>query len=205
MSVGRGSDQTDLARDWMITHEMVHLAFPRVAVEHHWIEEGIATYVEPIARAQVGQLSAERVWRDMLTGLPQGLPRPGDRGLDYTPTWGRTYWGGALFCLLADIEIRKRTGNRLGLQDALRGLLRDGANIETIWPMQRVLEQADAAVGVTVLTELYEQMHATPVDVDLDALWRELGVSMIGDDVVFDDAAPLASVRRAITAPPSPG
>ena len=58
--------------------------------------------------------------------MPKGLPAAGDRGLDYTPTWGRTYWGGALFCLLADIDIRKRTSNRFGLQDALRAIVAAG-------------------------------------------------------------------------------
>jgi hypothetical protein len=33
-----------------MTHEFVRTAFPDVADEHHWTEEGIATYVEPIAR-----------------------------------------------------------------------------------------------------------------------------------------------------------
>jgi hypothetical protein len=202
MNVGRGSNDEDLADDWMMTHEMVHLAFPRVAAEHHWIEEGLATYIEPIARAQAGLLPVEQVWRDLLEGLPRGLPLPGDRGLDFTPTWGRTYWGGALFCLLADIEIRKRTGNRYGLQDALRGILRGGGSIERIWPIERVLELGDAAVGVPVLSELYARMRATPVEVDLDALWRELGVSVVDGEIVFDEDAPLAAIRRAITEPP---
>jgi len=205
MSVGRGSDASDLTIDWMLTHEMVHLAFPRVALEHHWIEEGIATYVEPIARAQAGQLSVELVWRDLVVGLPQGLPRTGDLGLDHTPTWGRIYWGGALFCLLADIEIRKRTANRLGLQHALRGILHDGGNIQSIWPLTVALEQGDAAVGVPVLVELYEQMRATAVDVDLDTLWRELGVSVVDGQVIFDEQARLAPIRRAITTLPTGG
>ena len=203
MNVGRGSDADELVHDWMLTHEMVHLAFPRVAIEHHWIEEGVATYVEPIARAQAGQLSIKLVWRDLVVGLPQGLPRQGDRGLDFTPTWGRTYWGGALFCLLADIEIRKRTANRVGLQEALRGILQDGGNIQAIWPLTRALEQGDTAVGVPVLMELYGQMRATPVDVDLDALWRALGVSVVDGEVIFDEQAPLAPIRRAITFPPA--
>jgi hypothetical protein len=205
MHVGRASDAAELSRDWMLTHEMVHLAFPRVAVEHHWIEEGLATYVEPIARAQAGQLSSEEVWRDLMAGLPQGLPRPGDGGLDFTPTWGRIYWGGALFCLLADVEIRKRTANRFGLQDALRGILQEGGNIQTIWPLARVLERGDAAIGVPVLTELYQQMRAAPTYVDLDGLWQDLGVYVIDGEVIFDEEAPLASVRRAITAPPTLG
>lgn len=41
-----------------MTHEMVHLAFPSVPDQHHWIEEGLATYVEPIARARASEISA---------------------------------------------------------------------------------------------------------------------------------------------------
>lgn len=78
--------------------------------------------MEPIARAQVGRLTAEQVWGGMVDGMAQGLPAPGDQGLDNTHTWGRTYWGGAIFCLLADIEIRKRTGNAKSLRDALRAI-----------------------------------------------------------------------------------
>ena len=85
--------------------------------------------MEPIARAQVGDLSSEIVWRELVDGLPKGLPAPGDRGLDNTHTWGRTYWGGALFCLMADIEIHQRTNNRYGLQDALRGGVRAGGDV----------------------------------------------------------------------------
>src|SRR5258708_6831169 len=48
--VGRFATASDLQEDWTMTHEMVHLAFPSVPQRHHWIEEGIATYVEPIAR-----------------------------------------------------------------------------------------------------------------------------------------------------------
>src|SRR4030095_12695234 len=96
---------------------------------HDCLEEGIATYVEPIARARAGQLASERAWFDLVAGLPQGQPEVGDRGLDATHTWGRTYWGGALFCLRADVEIRKRTENRKGLEHALRAIRPAAGNI----------------------------------------------------------------------------
>jgi hypothetical protein len=131
--VGQLATEEDLKRDWVMTHEMVHLAFPSVADEHHWIEEGIATYVEPIARVEAGSLASQSVWHDLVEGLPQ----VGDNGLDYTHTWGRTYWGGVLFCILADIEIHQRTSNRRGLQDALRAILAGGGNIEASWPLER--------------------------------------------------------------------
>lgn len=201
ISVGRSTTAADFAEDWTMTHEMVHLAFPSVPERHHWIEEGLATYVEPIARARAGDLLPQKVWGDMVDAMPQGLPKSGDHGLDFTHTWGRTYWGGALYCLLADIDIRKRTGNRLGLEDAMRGILKAGGSIEVEWPLVRALEIADRAVGVPVLEDLYKRMKATPVTPDLNQLWKDLGVERQAGTVVFDDSAPLASIRRSITAP----
>ena len=34
---------------------------------------------------------------------------------------------------------------------------------------------------------------------DLAALWRDLGVTLQGNGVTFDDGAPLAAIRKAIT------
>lgn len=200
--VGEHASEAELRDDWVLTHEMVHLALPSVGEEHHWIEEGIATYVEPIARVESGNLGPKKIWGDLIDGLPKGLPKAGDEGLDHTHSWGRTYWGGALFCTLADVEIRERTGNRRGLQDALRGIVAGGGNIEVDWPLTQALKVGDQAAGVSVLTELYDQMKATPVTPDLPALWKKLGVGKHGDEVVFDDGAPLESIRLAITAIP---
>jgi hypothetical protein len=199
IAVGRSSTPADFADDWMMTHEMIHLAFPSMAEQHHWIEEGLSTYVEPIARAKVGNLTPEKAWGDLVEGIPQGLPQRGDRGLDFTPTWGRTYWGGALFCLLADIEIRKRTGNQKGLQDALRAIVNAGGTIETEWEITRAFGVGDRAVGVPALRELYDKMKSTPAPVDLDALWRQLGVERNNGETKWNDTAPLGAIRKAIT------
>jgi hypothetical protein len=199
--VGRYASPGFFSDDWVMTHEMVHLGFPNVARRHAWIEEGIATYVEPIARARLGDISPEKVWRELVRGLPNGLPGPGDRGLDNTPTWGRKYWGGALFCLLADIEIRRRTNNARSLDDALRAILAAGGNVAVRWSIERALEEGDRSVGAPVLRELHARLGSTPETIDLGELFKSLGVSVRGRTVTFDDAAPLAFVRRAITAP----
>ena len=189
-----------LERDWILVHEMSHLALPSLPRRQHWMEEGMASYVEPMARAQAGVLDAESVWSSMLKGMPLGLPQAGDRGLDNTPTWGRTYWGGALFCLLADIEMRERSARSGGLQQALRAILARG-NMETDSEIEPLLRIGDAAVGLPVLSELYARMKEQPYPVDLDALWQRLGVRLDEQRVLFDDAAPLAAIRRALTAP----
>jgi hypothetical protein len=52
-----------------------------------------------------------------------------------------------------------------------------------------------------VLQELYAQMRGAPYAVDLPALWKKLGVGVAAEGVQFDDQAPLAAVRRALTQP----
>jgi len=86
------------------------------------------------------------------------------------------------------------------VQDALRGIVRAGGDMEYDWPLARALKAGDDAIGVPVLTELYDQMKATPVAPDLDARWRELGVRPFGDSVTFDQSAPQASIVRSIMA-----
>jgi hypothetical protein len=204
--VGSDVSKDELIDDWKAVHEMTHLALPDVKDSHLWLAEGIAVYVEPVARVEAGDLTAEKIWGDMLRDMPKGLPQKGDRGLDHTPTWGRTYWGGAMFCLLADVGIRKETGNTKGLQQALRGILDAGGDHEKDWdewPIERIFSVGDKATGTTVLTDLYKKMRNKPYAPDLDALWRELGVAVQDGKVVFDDNAPLAPIRRAMTAPPA--
>jgi hypothetical protein len=203
IGVGAGTTQAQLDDDWMLTHEMIHQAFPYMAENHHWIEEGISVYVEPVARVQAGQLSATEMWHDVVRDMPQGQPEFGDEGLDRTDTWGRTYWGGAMFCLVADVRIREQTHNRKGLQDALRGILDVGGNIDQDWPIERAFEAGDKATGTTVLMDLYRQMRESDVPTDLASLWQQLGIEKKPDgSVAFNAQAKLAGAREAITNPP---
>lgn len=200
ITVGRNTDPAKLKEDWMLTHEMIHLAFPSVADRHHWIEEGLSVYVEPVARAQAGNISVDEVWSQFVRDMLQGEPAAGDQGLDHTDTWGRTYWGGAMFALIADVQIRERTHNRLGLQDALRAILDHGGNITQDWDLDKAFAIGDQATGTGALQSLYREMRDRPVAVDLDALWKNLGIAQKAGHMVYDDRAPGAALRKAITA-----
>jgi hypothetical protein len=197
--VGRDSDEDALRRDWVMVHEMVHTALPDMEERYNWLSEGLAVYVEPIARVQAGDLSASEIWLAMMRDMPKGLPQAGDQGLDNTDTWGRKYWGGAMFCLVADIEIRKATANRLGLQDAMRGVLAAGGSHEVNWSIERILSTADKAVSLDVLARMHHEWGGKPVAPDLDRLWRDLGLRYENGKLDFDETAPLAAIRRAIT------
>lgn len=202
ITVGREVAQAELFNDWVLVHEMTHLALPDVGPEHAWLSEGAAVYVEGVARAQAGNRPASEVWAEETRSMPRGLPQPGDAGLDHTHTWGRTYWGGALFCLLADVQIRRRTDNRVGLQSALRGIAQASGGLVSSWPIERVLLVGDAAVGTNVLEDLYARSKDAPLATDLPALWQSLGIEPEDGAVAMHEDAPLAKIRDAIMRAP---
>jgi hypothetical protein len=205
VSVGRHVTAQALNDDWVLVHEMIHLALPAVADEHNWLAEGIATYVEGIARTQAGNMTDANLWMEYVDAMPRGLPQANDRGLDHTHSHARTYWGGALFCLIADVRIHEFTHNHAGLQEALRAIGRVGAGMATQWPIERILATGDEATRTTVLSDLYHSMKDQPAAPDLNALWVDLGISLTDGTLHFDDSARLAQVRRAITHAPGGG
>ena len=203
IGLGEHTTAADLADDWVMTHEMVHYAFPSLPDDQSWMEEGQATYIEPVARVETGELTAEKIWGDMFRDMRKGEPQAGDEGLDHTHTWARTYWGGALFCLVADVEIRHETGNRKGLRDALRAVVAAGGTIDHDWPLERALEIGDRATGTHVLTAMYAAWRNAAVTVDMKNLWSELGIrSATAGGIEFVPDAPLAQVRDAIAGGP---
>ena len=192
--LGRDTTAEQYRADWVLVHEMVHLALPRVPRAQRWLHEGAATYVEAVARARAGLLAPTDVWKSWRRQMPLGQPRDGDQGLDHTPTWARTYWGGALFFLQGDVRLRQRGTAERGLQQALQGVLAAGGDYRVAWDAQRIFATADAALGQRTLSEMYARMKNQPSPADLATLWRELGV----EDTTLRDDAPLAALRRAI-------
>jgi len=54
------------------------------------------------------------------------------------------------------------------------------------------------------LEYLYAMWGKAPVNVDLQSLWAQLGLRVADGKVTFDDHAPFAAVRIAITEPSLP-
>jgi len=202
--VGRRASEAAFRDDWILVHEMTHLALPTVPRQSDWLLEGNATYVEPIARAQAGQIDSSVVWRWAIEGMPKGQPQAGDAGLDHTSTWGRTYWGGATFWLQADIGILEATHGALGAQDALRAINRRSGGNTADWTVEQVMAAGDAATKTHVLSGLYAAMRSSPAPVDMANLFRRLGVDERDGAIRYNDDAPLASIRRRINEPRQP-
>ncbi len=202
LPLGEHSTAEELARGWELTHELLHTAFPLLDREHAWLSEGLATYVEPLLRARRGIIPPEEAFSHLQRRMPFGLATPGGPGLDGSTSWGRVYWGGAIFCLLADVAIRGRTAGKSSLDDALRAIVAAGGQVGARWPVTRVVAVADAATGVPVFAELYASLGQRGGAVDLAATWQSLGVVPDGLSVRFDESAPRAWIRRAMVALP---
>lgn len=198
--VGREADAAAFRDDWVLVHEMMHAALPDLPRRALWLQEGNATWLEPIARAQAGTLPIAEVWREAFHGMPRGAPELGEHGMDGTDRWGRLYWGGATFWLEAEIAIWEKSGGRRGLVDAMRAAASEsGGNVVT-WPPEQLMRTCDRACGVVALQPLYQRYSSERVIPDLSRIFERLGVRVSADDRVdFDPRAELAALTNRIT------
>lgn len=187
-------------RDWVLVHELFHLGFPTFRGEGRWLGEGLATYYEPILRARAGWTTESDVFRQFARNMPRGQPSRGSNaGLAKRDDLDTIYWGGALFCLAADVRIREETRGKKSLDDVLRAALARGGDATRVWTVKDVVTLGDHVTGTTVLSEMYDRYAARGDRIDLDGLLATLGVDRGNDGGVdLDDRRPLAWIRRGI-------
>jgi hypothetical protein len=178
--------------EWVLVHEFIHLGTPYIRDTGAWLNEGLATYLEPIIRYRAGWRSAESVWEEWTGWMGRGVG-PMTRGLSS----GSPYWGGALFALTADLELRKLTGGRSGLEDCLKPILAEAGDVSAVGQTLPILAIGDRNSPKPVLTRL-AKAHLAGAPVDLDSLFASLGVRASGGRVEFEDDAPLARMRQWI-------
>jgi hypothetical protein len=87
----------------------------------------------------------------------------------------------------------------VGLEDGVRAVLRAGGVASEVWTLAHATEVTDEALGAPILAELQAKHleHASPVD--LDGVFRELGVSIgRNGSVALDPREPVAAARHAL-------
>ncbi len=201
--VHENADAEALAMDWTVVHELSHLGLPRMFQEDRWIAEGFATYYQEVLRARAGLIEPEQAWGNLVAGFERGRydGRRGSLWRDAERMQGiaRIYWAGAAFMLDADVRFRQR-GNSLDYW--VERLRPQWEGTTDAWHGLDVIARLDRLFGEPLARPLaieYGRMRSYP---DTDALLRRLGVVPLGDRRVrFDDTAPLAGIRRAITEP----
>jgi hypothetical protein len=196
--VGKAATGRDLYDDWVLVHELLHLGSPLMRDTGAWLNEGIATFYEPALRARAGWKSEDDVWREWAMQMPRGLPAMTGIGLRNAGRGG-IYWGGALFALMAEIELLQASGGTFGFSDCLRQVLASGADATVKWPTARLLQSCDTEVGDAVLERLAERHVGKGSEMTLDEVWRRLGVTLSEDGkITYDDSAELAWLRPLI-------
>lgn len=192
------ADSADDAASWIPTHELIHLAVPKLDGRHRWFDEGLATYLEPLVRAAAGELRAEDVFDEWMREMPSGQPTEG-ASLDQDSGWQRTYWGGALYFFAVDVELRRATRNRFGVRDWVAAWLRTDVNgFVRLEGLERLFDLARRESGSDAARAHYAMMGARAGSPDLPALFRDLGAGRRDGRVHFDDSAPLAWVRQGL-------
>jgi predicted metalloprotease with PDZ domain len=189
-------------QDWVAVHELFHLGTPSFVGEGHWLEEGLATYYEPVLRTRASWLREKDLWTHFAREMPRGLRAAGTPpALEERDDIDSTYWGGALFALLADVRIREATGGAKSLDDVLRAALARLGDATHETTVAEFLRLGDEVTGTRVLQDLHARVAVAGEPVDLDALWRSLGVARRADGGVdLAENAPEAAVRHAIAA-----
>ena len=193
--------------NWVVVHELFHLGCPSFVGEGRWLEEGLATYYEPILRERAGWMTEAALWTHFVREMPRGLRRSEDPpSLEDRDDIDSTYWGGALYALLADVQSRAATGNAHSLDDVVRLMRRRVGSATSMARLTDFLRTAEEATGAREASAVYDSWAVRGENVDLEALWARLGIGGVEDaltqgaPVRLRDDAPLASVRRAIAA-----
>jgi hypothetical protein len=143
--------------DWVLVHELFHLGTPTFVGEGRWLEEGLATYYEPILRTRAGWMTERDLWTHFADQMRRGVREEGSApSIEDRHDIDSTYWGGALFAMLADVRIRERTRGAHSLDDALRAVLAKGGDVTHVWGVRDFLAYGDALTGTQTLRELHE-------------------------------------------------
>lgn len=197
--IGEHAQRNALNSDWILIHELFHLGFPSLHGRGKWLDEGLATYYEPVIRARAGLYTEAQLWDELERRMPEGLPAFTERGLDHAGDFQGVYWGGAIASLVADVEARKRDPAR-GLEHGLRALREAGGTASEVWSLDDAVSVVDRALKAPILTSIARAHAKRGTPFDLARLFADLGVSRDSRGAIqLSNDAPLAAIRRAIT------
>lgn len=197
--------------DWVLVHELSHLLHPVIASRDRWLYEGIASYYQNVLRARAGLKSAPSAWSALHAGFERGIRgTPRGRSLAEVSetmmrdrSFMRVYWSGAAIALLADVELRRRSGGAQSLDTALAALGDCCLPTDRSWSARELMQRLDKITNTTVFMELYRKYVDSDGFPDLGAVYAELGLRpMSATRLRLDSTAPQAAICEAIMAVP---
>ena len=194
----------DYLGDWTATHEFSHLMLPYLDSNARWISEGFAQYYQNVLLARSGAYDQPTAWQKIHAGLERGRaarPELSPNAAAQERRRGarmKVYWSGAALALMADVELRRRSGGEESLDRILERLQRCCLPSDRSWSGPEFLTRLDALAGDPVFMPLYRQYADAAGFPDTSAVFASLGVAVRDGDVALRDDAELASVRERI-------
>lgn len=203
--VASDASEEQLKAHWVTPHELSHLFLPFVRRESAWLSEGLATYYQDVLRARAGLVSADEAWRHMAVNLSQARQEGTGRmmaaesaAMYRTYAFRSVYWAGTAYFLMADVELRRRSGGKKSLDRAIATLTARGDPM--LWDADDLLRELDRACGLEVFVPLADRVLSQPFP-DFEQTLVDLGIAVSAERITLDDQAPLADIRRTIMRP----
>ena len=193
--------------DWTATHEFSHLMLPLLNQRYRWISEGFASYYQNVLMARAGHYTQEVAWQRLRDGLERGRESRPDLSPNEAAASGiryarmKVYWSGAAIALLADIELRKRSGGTESLDTVLGQLQACCLPARTQWSGKKLFKKLDSFLESPVFMPLYREYANAEGFPDFAPVLVDLGIDITGSNLTFRDDRPLARIRTEISAP----
>lgn len=190
--------------DWTATHEFSHLMLPLVGDRHKWISEGFASYYQNVLMSRAGRYSPLKAWTKLYEGFERGqASRPGLSPNEAAASGVRRarmkiYWSGAAIALLADVELRERSGGEESLDIALDRLQRCCLPSNRQWSGPELFAKLDRLVDEPVFMPLYRRYADKAGFPEVQTALQRLGVEAAGNKVRLAHDAELVHIRSAI-------
>ena len=187
--------------DWTATHEFSHLMLPLLSQRYRWISEGFASYYQNVLMSRAGRYTPESAWQRLGEGFARGAESRPELTLNQASAGGiraarmKIYWSGAAIALLADVELRRRSGGKESLDTVLGELQQCCLPSKQRWSGIRLFEKLDSFLDEPVFMPLYRQHADAKGFPDMKPVLRDLGVRLGPDVATLNNRA--AVVRHS--------
>ena len=203
--VNPNAPKADFMEDWTATHEFSHLMHPYLHGEYRWITEGLAQYYQNILLARSGAYDEEQAWQKIYAGLKRGR----DSRPELSPNEAaagrvrsgrmKVYWSGAAIALMADVNLRERSGGEETLDTVLQRFQECCLPSTDVWSGPEFFTKLDSLASEPVFMPLYRRYADTAGFPDTSEVFARLGIRIDDDEVSLRGRGELVEIREAIT------
>ena len=201
-------DQTQsleaLLGDWTATHEFSHLMLPYVDRKHRWISEGFAQYYQNVLLTRSGAYDDLYAWQKIYDGYERGRRSRPELSPNEATSGGvrsglmKIYWSGAAIALLADVQLRERSGGQESLDDVLDKFQACCLPSDRVWSGPELFARFDELASSPVFTPLYRRHANTAGFPDTSGVFERLGLAVADDKIHIRANAELQTIRESI-------